>query len=152
MQQNKTSEITEAEYLAEERKRPFKSEYFRGEVFAMVGASEKHNLIVANLITTLNMQLKGKPCRVYPSDMRLKIEKSKLYTYPDVMVLCGERQFVDEKNDTLLNPEVIIEVLSDSTESYDRGVKFEHYRTAPSLKEYILISQNDRKMKRYYKN
>ncbi len=117
----------------------------------MSGASRSHNLIVANVVISLGTQLKKKPCRVYPSDMRLKIEKTKLYTYPDVMIVCGERKFGDKEKDMLLNPDVIIEVLSDSTEKYDRGKKFEHYRQIASLKEYVLISQHIPKIERFFK-
>ncbi len=152
MQHQAVSTIPEAEYLEQERASEIKSEYYKGEIFAMAGASRKHNLIVANVITTLNVQLKKKPCRTYPSDMRLKIKEMELYTYPDVMVVCGDEKFGDEKQDTLLNPDVIIEVLSDSTERYDRGRKFENYRKAESLKEYVMISQNCRKIERFYKN
>ncbi|MEZ4529320.1 MAG: Uma2 family endonuclease [Desulfobacterales bacterium] len=143
--------LSEEEYLEFERNSESKNEYFDGEIFAMSGASEAHNLIVANVIVTLGSQLKKKPCRVYPSDMRLKIESTKLYTYPDVMIVCGERKFGDKEKDMLLNPDVIIEVLSDSTESYDRGKKFSHYRQIASLKEYVLISQNIRKIEKFLK-
>ena len=143
--------MSEEEYLEFERNSEIKHEYFDGEIFAMSGASEAHNLIVANVIITLGNQLKKKPCRLYPSDMRLKIERTKLYTYPDVMVVCGDRKFGDKEKDMLLNPDVIIEVLSDSTENYDRGKKFEHYRRIASLKEYVLISQNIPKIERFLK-
>ena len=143
--------ISEDEYLEIERNSEIKHEYFDGEIFAMSGASEAHNLIVANVIITLGSQLKKKPCRVYPSDMRLKIERTTLYTYPDAMIVCGERKFGDKEKDMLLNPDVIIEVLSDSTENYDRGKKFEHYRQIASLKEYVLISQHERKIEKFMK-
>jgi Uma2 family endonuclease len=143
--------LSEDEYLGIERNSEIKHEYFEGEIFAMSGASRKHNLIAANVIITLGSQLKKKPCRVYPSDMRLKIERTKLYTYPDVMIVCGKDRFADDREDMLLNPDVIIEVLSDSTETYDRGKKFEHYRQIASLKEYVLISQHDRKIEKFMK-
>lgn len=143
---------TEKEYLKQERSSEIKHEYYQGEIFAMTGASRKHNLIVANLIGELRAQLKNTPCRVYASDMRLKIEETGLFTYPDVMVVCGEERFSDERQDTLLNPEVIVEVLSDSTEGYDRGKKFEHCRKLASLREYVLVSQNSEKMERFLKN
>lgn len=129
-------------YLAIERSADYKSEYLNGEIFAMVGASEPHNLILANLIREIGNQLKQRPCKVYPSDMRVKVSPTGLYTYPDVIVVCGKAQFEDARKDTLLNPTVIIEVLSDSTEGYDRGGKFEHYRRLESLAEYIMIAQN----------
>ena len=134
--------LTPADYLAFERRTDYKSEYLDGEIFAMVGASEPHNLIVANVIRELGNQLKKRPCKVYPSDMRVKVSPTGLYTYPDVTVLCGQAQFDDERRDTLLNPTLIIEVLSDSTEGYDRGKKFEHYRKLESLAEYVLIAQD----------
>ena len=152
MQEKSVPLISQEEYLANERSSETKSEYYQGEIFAMASASERHNLIVANIIGELRSQLKKKPCRVYPSDMRLKIEETGLYTYPDVIVVCGEREFDDEKSDTLLNPDVIIEVLSDSTESYDRGRKFWHYRKLKSLKEYVMISQNTLSMEKYAKD
>ena len=143
--------LSEEEYLELERNSETKHEYFDGEIFAMSGASRKHNLIVANVVGELRSQLKKRPCRVYPSDMRLKIESTKLYTYPDVMIVCGKEIFADDREDMLLNPDVIIEVLSDSTESYDRGKKFGHYRQIASLKEYVLISQNSRKIEKFLK-
>jgi Uma2 family endonuclease len=144
--------ISEAEYIEIERNSEIKHEYFDGEIFAMSGASRSHNLIVANVVIAIGNQLKKKPCRVYPSDMRLKIETTKLYTYPDAMIVCGQDKFDDDHKDMLLNPDVIIEVLSDSTESYDRGKKFENYRKIASLKEYVLISQDVRKIEKFLKN
>jgi Uma2 family endonuclease len=136
-------------YLAVERQAACKSEYVAGEMFAMAGASRRHNLIVANVIRVLGNQLLASPCNVYPSDMRLKIPRTGRYTYPDVAVACAEEQFEDEHRDTLLNPVVIIEVLSDSTEAYDRGKKFEAYQHIDSLAEYILIAQDHYSVERY---
>jgi len=141
--------LTSAEYLALERKAEFKSEYFAGEMFARAGASRQHNLIAANIIRTLGNQLLERNCNVYPSHMRVKISKINKYTYPDVVVACGEEQFEDEQNDTLLNPAVIIEILSESTEAYDRGKKFEHYQSLESLAEYLLVSQDPYRMEQY---
>ena len=152
MQEKAVTSLTEEEYLSRERASEVKHDFYLGEIFAMAGASERHNLIVSNVIRELSTQLKKTPCRVYPGDMRLKIRKTGLNTYPDVMVICGKRQFVDDQQDTVLNPDVIIEVLSDSTESYDRGLKFENYRKLNSLKEYMMISQNKRKIERYFKD
>src|SRR5262249_39888199 len=121
------SRFTPEEYLALERAAERRSEYYAGEIFAMGGASRKHIVIVANISGQLWSQLKGRPCRVYPNDMRVKVSPTGLYTYPDVAVVCGLDQFDDDHQDTLLNPTVIIEVLSKSTEAYDRGKKFEHY-------------------------
>jgi Uma2 family endonuclease len=134
--------ITPEQYLYRERNAEFRSEYFHGEMFAMAGASANHNLIVGNCVQTIGQQLKKKPCRVYPSDLKLRIQATGLYTYPDLSVVCGEPQLESDQGDVLLNPVVLIEVLSDSTEAYDRGKKFEHYRTIPSLKHYILIAQD----------
>lgn len=135
------SKLTPKDYLAIERSAKSKSEFLNGEMFAMGGASESHNLIVMNTGSELRQQLKRRPCKVYPSDMRVNVNPSGLYTYPDVVVVCGEARFADDHKDTLLNPTVIIEVLSDSTEGYDRGEKFEHYRRLESLAEYVLIAQ-----------
>ena len=134
--------ITPEEYLLREKDAEFRSEYFRGEMFAMAGASANHNLIVLNAGASLREQLKKKPCRVYPSDLKLRIESTGLYTYPDVSVVSGEPQLETNGGDVLLNPAVLVEVLSDSTEAYDRGKKFEHYRTIPSLKHYVLVAQD----------
>jgi Uma2 family endonuclease len=137
-----TTRCTPEEYLGLERSCAERHEYFAGEVFAMGGASERHNLIVTNVVRELSLQLKGRPCRTYANDMRVKVAQTGLYTYPDVVVVCGEARFDDEQRDTLLNPTVVIEVLSKSTEAYDRGEKFEHYRKLDSLAEYLLISQD----------
>ena len=141
--------LTSEEYLAIERKAEFKSEYFAGEMFAMAGASRQHNIIVSNIIRVLGNQLLERNCNVYPSDMRIRVIKIGKYTYPDVAVACGEEQFEDEHKDTLLNPAIIIEVLSDSTEAYDRGKKFENYQQIESLREYILVSQEPYRIEQY---
>jgi Uma2 family endonuclease len=137
------------EYLALERQSQCKSEYYAGEIFAMAGASRWHNLIVANVVGELRSQLKGRPCTTYPSDMRVKVGPTGLYTYPDVAVVCGEAQFEDNQQDTLLNPTLIVEVLSESTEAYDRGGKFAHYRKLASLMEYVLITQTKPHIEHY---
>ncbi len=129
------------EYLEFERASETKHEYYGGEVLAMAGASYDHNTIVGNVFATLRTQLRGKPCRVNFSDIRVQIPDSGLFTYPDLTVVCGPPQFRDERRDALLNPKVIIEVLSPSTESHDRGRKFQYYRTIASLDEYVLITQ-----------
>jgi len=129
------------EYLALERKAECKSEYFNGEIFAMSGATPQHVLIVTNVVSELRGQLKSRPCTVYSTDLRLKVSATGLYTYPDVIVVCGEPQFDDDQKDTLLNPTLIVEVLSDSTKDYDRGGKFEQYRMLKSFIEYVLIAQ-----------
>ena len=132
---------TPAEYLAIERSAPYKSEYVNGTIVAMSGASRRHTRIAFNLAGELRPQLKGKPCTAHISDMRVKVNATGLYTYPDVIIVCGDEQFEDDAVDVLLNPTVIIEVLSPSTEHYDRGAKFAHYRRLESLMEYVLVSQ-----------
>jgi Uma2 family endonuclease len=134
--------LTPRQYLEIERQADHKSEYFAGEIFAMVGASREHNLLATNVTRDLSEQLKERDCEVYAADMRVKVDVTGLYTYPDIVVACDEPQFDDEAVDTLLNPTVLIEVLSDSTEAYDRGKKFAHYRKLKSLREYLLIAQD----------
>ncbi|CAD78647.1 conserved hypothetical protein [Rhodopirellula baltica SH 1] len=134
--------LSEQEYLDQERKASFKSEYFGGETFAMGGAKRAHNLIVTNLIRVLSNALLDGPCEVYPCDMRVQIEATGLYTYPDVVVACDEPKFRDDQLDTLQNPTLLIEVASESTEAYDRGTKSRHYRRIPSLKGYVLVAQD----------
>lgn len=141
--------LSSADYLAIERSAEFKSEYFNGEIFAMSGASEPHNVIVLNTGAEIRQHLKKRPCKVYANDMRVKVSPTGLYTYPDVVVVCGQAQFDDAHLDTLLNPTILIEVLSDSTEAYDRGRKFEHYRSLESLAEYVLIAQNRPQIEAY---
>ena len=140
---------TPEQYLAMERKADFKSEYDGGFITAMAGASTKHNLIVGNLHGEIRSQLKGRPCVVFMSDMRLCVSPTGLYTYPDVMAVCGEREYLDAEVDTLLNPTMIVEVLSSTTESYDRGRKFGHYRRLASLKEYVMVAQDEVKVERF---
>jgi Uma2 family endonuclease len=134
--------LTPEEYLEAEREAEYKSEYYEGEIFAMAGAGEAHNVLVGNLVADLHQQLRSHPCRVYPSDMRVRVSATGLYTYPDVVVVCGERRFLDERRDTLLNPSLLVEVLSPSTEAFDRGRKFEHYRSIESLNEYLLVASD----------
>lgn len=142
MASNPKTIYTPDEYLALERSCETKHEYYDGEIFAMGGASRYHVLIVTNSVVALGSQLKEGPCQVYSADLRVKVSPTGLYTYPDVIVLCEEPQFSDEQKDTLLNPALIIEVLSESTENYDRGRKFEQYRTIDSFVEYLLIAQD----------
>ncbi|MPR33173.1 Uma2 family endonuclease [Salmonirosea aquatica] len=131
--------ISLKEYLEFEREAEYKSEYYQGEMFAMAGAGRNHNRITENLSIDIGFFLKGKSCRSYSSDLRIHIPANSLYTYPDLLVVCGKEEFIDEKNDTLLNPKIIVEVLSKSTGSYDRGEKFQLYRSIPTLEEYALI-------------
>jgi Uma2 family endonuclease len=141
--------VTPEEYLALERKAEDKSEYLHGEIFAMTGASRKHNLISINTASSLNQQLRGRPCEVYVSDMRVKVTDRGLYTYPDVVVVCDGPKFEDEYLDTLLNPTVLFEILSKTTERYDRIAKSAYYRTVQSLAEYLLVSQDDYRIEQY---
>jgi Uma2 family endonuclease len=135
--------LSEAQYLEIERAAEFKSEFFDGEMFAMAGGSRRHSLIASNLIRELGNQLKGRPCVVYNSDLRIKIEATGRYTYPDASVVCGASKSVTGADDTLVNPVLLAEVLSDSMEAYDRGKKSEQYRQITSLREYLLISQKE---------
>ena len=119
-----------------------RSEYIDGEVFAMTGASAAHNAIVRNISGLLWMQMKGRPCQVYANDMKVRVRTSNIGTYPDLVAFCAEHEFQDNRRDILLNPSLIVEVLSGSTEAYDRGDKFALYRQIPSLREYLLVSQH----------
>jgi Uma2 family endonuclease len=134
--------VTPEEYLALERAAERKSEYRDGEIVGMTGATRRHSLITVNVSSELNRQLEDRPCEVHVNDLRALIAARRLYTYPDVIVVCGEPELTDRYRDTLTNPTVLIEVLSPSTEAYDRGAKFEHYRTLDSLREYLLVSQS----------
>ena len=140
---------TPAEYLAFERAAATKHEFVDGQPVAMSGASRAHNLLVGAFVSLLYSGLRGRPCEVYPSDMRVKVAPSGLYTYPDVTVVCGEPLFTDDHVDTLTNPTLLVEVLSESTESYDRGKKFQHYRQLESLQEYLLVSQSEPRVERF---
>jgi Uma2 family endonuclease len=143
------TKLTPEEYLSIERRAEYKSDFFKGEMFAMVGASRRHNLITLNTGGELREQLKGRSCETYASDIRVKVDATGLYTYPDVVVVCEEPQFEDNELDTLLNPTVLIEVLSQSTEAYDRGRKFAHYRNLDSLSDYLLIAQDKPHIEHY---
>jgi Uma2 family endonuclease len=140
---------TPEEYLALERAADYKSEYVAGEIFAMAGASEDHNTIAGNIFRLLGNQFQGRPCLVYISDMRVQVAATGMYTYPDVVAVCGPREFADAHRDTLLNPAVIIEVLSPSTEAYDRGAKAAYYRRLPALAEYVLVAQDQMHVEHY---
>jgi Uma2 family endonuclease len=143
--------LSPQEFLARERAASSRSEYFRGEVFAMAGASADHNRLVRNVFALLDAQLKGGGCEVFPSDLRLACP-SGLLTYPDVQVVCGELEYLAGENDTITNPRLMVEVLSKSTERYDRGDKFAHYRGIPSLQEYVLISHREPRIERYVRD
>ncbi len=152
MQQSKQSVVSSLEYLAMERKAKTKSEYYKGEIFTMAGASREHNLISTNIVRFLANQLLDRPCSVYSSDMKVKIDKINKYTYPDIVISCEKEKFEDEEEDVLLNPIVILEILSDSTEAYDRGKKFSHYQYISSFIEYILVSQDSYKIEKFIRH
>ncbi|WP_262965776.1 Uma2 family endonuclease [Methylobacter psychrophilus] len=137
------------QYLALERSASSKSEFHDGEIYAMTGANRNHNLVSGNICGELSLQLKKRPCEVYINDMRIKAVQARSYYYPDIVVVCGTPQFEDAFVDTLLNPTVLIEVLSPSTEAYDRGGKFAHYRKIASLQEYLLVTQDQASIERY---
>jgi Uma2 family endonuclease len=133
--------ITPEQYLELDRKAERPSEYYRGEMFPVEGATRAHSLIVTNVAGVFRTLLKHRSCEVYSSTLRLRVTATGLYAYPDVMVACGEPLFADDQADTLLNPVLIAEVLSKSTQDYDRGQKFQHYRTVASVMEYLAIAQ-----------
>jgi len=145
----KKYKISPEEYLAFERKSETRSEYFDGEIFAIAGASREHNQISANIVRVLGNQLLEKSCSVFSSDMKVKIIEIDKYTYPDIVVVCENEEYEDENDDILLNPLVIMEILSDSTEAYDRGDKFYHYQFIDSFTEYILVSQYFPKVEKF---
>ena len=141
--------LTPEEYLASERRATVKNEYLNGEILAMSGASLAHTRITVDIATELNIQLRGRGCEVIASDMRVKTSPKGAYFYPDVVVFCGEPEFEDNVFDTLLNPIIVVEVLSPSTEAYDKGEKFSHYQELTSLREYILVSQDRIRVEQY---
>lgn len=138
------------EYLAMERISPVRHEYHRGNIYQMAGASAAHEIICVNLSTSLNNQLKGRNCHVYSSNLRVHIESTGLYTYPDLSAVCGESVMVDDDHlDNLVNPTLIVEVLSRSTAQYDTGAKLDHYRSIESLRHYLLVWQDLRRAMLY---
>ena len=141
--------LTPEQYLEIERAAEFKSEYFDGEMFAMSGGLLPHSLISAALITALTVTLRGRKCRAFGSDTRVRVVKQGPFFYPDVSVYCGEPQLADDYKDTLLNPTLVIEVLSPSSEAFDRGKKFAAYRRIDSLREYVLVSQTEPNVESY---
>ena len=141
--------LTVADYLSCERISEVKHEYVDGALFAMSGGSRAHSLIAVNLVSALHAALLDRPCEVHASDLRVKIATSSRYVYPDVTVVCGELVFEDSHVDTLLNPTAIFEVLSETTEAYDRGDKFALYQSLPSLSEYLLVSQKEMRVEHF---
>lgn len=152
MSTQKIEKLTPEEYLNIERNAEFKSEYYNGEMFALAGASYVHNRITRNISKALGLQLKGKDCEEFQSDLKIKEQISGLFTYPDVVVICGEPEFYDDEKDVVVNPTVIMEVLSKSTETYDRGFKFELYRRIDTLKDYFMVSQDKISIEYYTRN
>ena len=134
--------LTPEQYLEIERAAEYKSEYYQGEMFAMSGATREHNLIAGNVLAALHPQLRSSPCETYPSDMRVHVRDTGLYTYPDVVIACEEPRFLDGQLDTLLTPTLLVEILSPSTEAYDRGRKFDHYQSIESLRQYLLVASD----------
>jgi Uma2 family endonuclease len=151
MSQRLLTYISPEEYLRRERLAEYKSEYLNGEIFAMSGASRAHNLVTINISREISQQLRGRPYETYASDMRVKVSSARFYTYPDVVVVCGEPRFEDSELDTLLNPTVLIEVLSQSTERYDRMAKGLYYRSVDSLAEHLLVAQHAVRVEQYAK-
>ncbi len=148
MASSPVSKLTEEQYLAIERAAEFKSEFLDGEMFAMSGASRRHARVQRNILGELYNALRGKGCEVFSSDLRVRVS-SRMYTYPDISVVCGEPALADEHQDNLLNPVVLFEILSPSTEKYDRGLKFQHYRKIESLQEYVLVDQSQVRIECY---
>lgn len=144
--------VSAKDYLFHERLADTKHEYFQGEIFAVSGASFRHNTIFKNTYIDLGTQLKGKKCQPFGSDLRLNIPENSLYTYPDISIICGEIESTDDKFDTATNPTVIIEILSPSTKDYDKGGKFTLYRQIKTLKDYILIDSESVAVEKFSKN
>lgn len=151
MSKQQKPRFTAPEYLSMDRASSEKHEFAFGEIYGMGGASARHVEIVGNIVSELRNQLRHRPCRVYATDLRLCVDAEHRYTYPDVVVVCGQPQFLDDEIDTLLNPDLIVEVLSESTRNYDRGDKFQQYRGIPSFREYLLVDQARAHVERYAK-
>jgi Uma2 family endonuclease len=141
--------VSPEEYLERERPAETKSEYFLGEIVAIAGGTLQHSMITANLARAIGNRLQGKPCGVFSSDARVSVQWGSLITDPDVTVLCGAPQYTDDKRDTLLNPILLVEVLSPSTRAYDRGEKSRLFRMMPSLAEYLLVDQTPVDVEQY---
>ncbi len=144
--------LSHRDYLEMEAETPWKNEYYHGEVFAMTGASFRHNVIAGNVFAALHGALGRSDCYVFTGDMKVQVEKDRHYVYPDVSVVCGEIEFAEERTDTVSNPLVIVEVLSESTQDYDRGSKFRAYRGIETLRDYVLIDQYTPHIEHFSKN
>ena len=151
MAKQEKSRFTATEYLSMERASDVKHEFAFGEIYAMSGASARHVGVVSNIVGELRNQLRQRPCQVYSTDLRLSVDANQRYTYPNVMVVCDKPRFLDKELGTLLNPDLIVEVLSESTRNYDRGDKFQQYRGIPSFREYLLVDQAKAHVERYSK-
>ena len=152
MAEAKPSQMSYAEYLALDAVSESKHEYLRGEVYAMAGGTPEHAALAMAVGAELRAALHGRPCRAYSSDLRVRVEATDLSTYPDITVVCGALETANTDAHAVINPTLIVEVLSDSTEGYDRGEKFAHYRRIPSLREYLLVSQQSHRLESLYKN
>jgi Uma2 family endonuclease len=141
--------MTPEEYLAFEERSADKYEYYGGIIVALAGGNQAHSIICSNLNAILHNQLRQRPCTVYTSDMKVKAERPRKYMYPDLSIACGQSAFEDPSRRVLLNPIVIIEVLSDSTEKHDRGKKFQYYQSIGSIQEYILVAQDTKHIDHY---
>ncbi len=148
MSSSPVTKLTEQEYLALDRAAEFRSEFLDGEMFAMSGGSMRHARLQRNLITELTVSLRGRNCEAFGSDFRVRVS-ARMYTYPDITIVCGKPLLADERQDVLLNPSVIFEGLSPSTEKYDRGLKLQCYRTIDPLREYILVNQDEVRIEQY---
>ena len=146
---NPISRLTEEQYLAIERAAEFKSEFLDGEIFAMSGVSLQHTRLEVNLLAELSNRLRGTRCEVLASNMRVRVSQSGMYAYPDISIVCGKPVLADGHQENLLNPIVLFEILSPSTEKYDRGLKFQSYRTIESLRDYVLVDQNKIRIEHY---
>ena len=144
--------VTPDEYLAAERLSEYRSEYLDGGVYPMTGGSTNHIRIVANLTHQLLNQLHERDCDVFPTEMKVRLQESRKFFYPDVVVVCGELRYHDDRKDIIVNPDLVVEVLSPSTEAFDRGKKFEAYQTIDSLKEYLLVAQDKPRVEQYVRN
>ncbi len=139
------------EYLEMEAAAAYKSEYYQGEIFAMSGGTRKHSLLCVNLIRRISEEIDNRDCQCFESNMKLEIAEADAYVYPDVMVVCGDVILAENTTDAITNPILVIEVLSPGTESFDRGLKFEYYKTVPTLKEYVLVSQSKPKIEVFFR-
>jgi Uma2 family endonuclease len=143
--------ISPEEYLAIERKAEYKSEYINGQMYAMAGGTPEHNLVAGNALTALNIALRERPCLVFNSDMKVRVPSSMKFHYPDAAVVCDKPCYADDERDVLLNPLLVVEVLSESTSAYDRGKKFQYYQELESFREYLLVAQDEPVVERFVK-